>query len=354
MGGEMRAALLSLLLLAPTAALAAPPKNVLRLVDQLREGESYKTRADAALQLGRSDDIRAREPLQRALADEHYAVRTAALRALVHLRDVRAIPSMLDLLGDDEAFVRVEARKSLARFPLDDARPYLITALARHADERVRLGCAERLAEAPTREGLSALLEATGEPGEVGRFAASVIASQPEAEAVGLLLEGLEHLDYRVQIASIRTLAEIGAAEATEPLITMLDSRVPEVTIAAADALRSFREHIDEKKYFVAARRSNNRFFRARALKVLGVLGGDEAATLLLTAMNDQDVLVRGAAIHGLSLIGDVRAIPKLLEMKKLEENARIITLVRSTLGYLERVRDGTEKPRTTRGPADE
>ncbi len=350
----MRFALTILLSVLPVAATAAPPKDVLELVERLREGESYKTRAEAALQLGRSDDIRAREPLQRALGDEHYAVRTAALRALVHLGDVRAIPSMLDLYGDDELFVRLEARKTLARFPIDDARPYLIASLNRHPDERVRLGCAERLAEAPTREALTALLEATGEPGELGRFASSVIASQPEPEAVGLLLEGLEDLDYRVQVAAIRTLAEIGAEDATEPLITKLDSRVPEVTLAAAHALRSFRDHIDHKKYFVAARRSKNRFARAQALKVLGVLGGDEAATLLLTAMNDQDVLVRGAAIHGLSLIGDVRAIPKLLEMKKLEENARIITLVRSTLGYLERVRDGTEKPRATPPPSDE
>lgn len=350
----MRVALFILSLLAPLVATAAPPKDVLVLVERLREGDSYKTRAEAALHLGRSDDIRAREPLERALGDEHYAVRTAALRALAQLGDVRAVPSMLDLYGDDELFVRLEARKSLARFPIDDARPYFITTLNRHADERVRLGCAERLAEAPTREALTALLQATGEPGELGRFAASVIASQPEPEAVGLLLEGLEDLDYRVQVAAIRTLAELAVPQATEPLITMLDSRVPEVTIAASTALRNFREHIDEKKYFVAARRSKNRFARAQALKVLGVVGGEEASTLLLTSMNDQDVLIRGAAIHGLSLIGDIRAIPKLLEMKKLEENARIITLVRSTLAYLERVRDGTEKAGAARpGPSE-
>lgn len=342
----MRTVLFALSILIPAAA--GGSKSILDQVERLRQSESYKTRTEAAVALGRSDDIRAREPLQRALLDPHYAVRSAALRALAHLGDVRAIPAMLDLLADDEPFVRLEARKSLAKFPIEDSRPYLIHALGRHVDPRVRLASAERLAEAPTREALSALLEATGGPGQVGRFASSVIASQREIEAVGLLLEGLSHLDYRVQVASIRALAELGAKEATEPLVTKLDSRVPEVTIAAATALRSFAPYIDRKKYFVAARRSSNRFERARALKVLGVLGGDEAATLLLTAMNDNDVLIRGAAIHGLSLIGDVRAIPKLLEMKKLEENARIITLVRSTLAYLERLRDG-EVPRAER-----
>ena len=319
--------------------------SVLSLVEQLRESESWRARMEAAVGLGQSDDIRARVPLERALGDPHYAVRSAAIRALVHLGDIRSLPAVLDLCADDEPFVRSEAQRYVGRFSADDARPYLIHALDRHAEPRVRLAAAAWLATEPTKEALDAMLDAMGQPGEVGRFAASVIQSQPEPEATGLLLSGLERNDFRVQIASIRGLAELDSPSATEPIITKLDSRVPEVTLAAAEVLQELSDHIDKKKYFVAARRSKNRFRRARALKVVGVLGGEEASTLLLNAINDHDVFIRGAAVHGLSLIGETRAIPKLREMKKHQENARIIKLVRSTLAYLERIRDEGEKP---------
>jgi HEAT repeat protein len=344
--GSMHLALVTVLALAP----AARP-NVLDLVEQLRESESWRTRMEAAVGLGRSDDIRARVPLERALADPHYAVRSAAIRALVHLGDIRSLPAVLDLCADDEPFVRSEAQRQVGRFDADDARPYLIHALDRHEEPRVRLAAATWLAAEPTKEAFESLLDAMGQPGEVGRFATSVITAQPEPEAIGLLLSGLKRADYRVQIASIQGLAELDAAAATEPIITMLDSRVPEVTLAAADALQILSTHIDEKKHFVAARRSKNRFRRARALKVVGVLGGEEASTLLLTSMNDQDVLIRGAAVHGLSLIGETRAIPKLREMKKHQENARIIGLVRSTLAYLERIRDEGAPRRDSTAP---
>lgn len=295
--------------------------------------------------LGRSGDIRARRPLERALLDPHYAVRAAAVRALANLGDVRAVPSILDLLGDDEPFVRLEARRMLERFPLEDARPYLIHALRRHADERVRLASAERLAEGATPEVVEVLLDATADVDQVARFATSVLSALPEEHAVTTFLGGLQHPDYRVQIASLRTLADMGVPRAVEPIVAMLDSRVPEVTLAAAQALRSLAEHIDRQRFVVAALRAKDRFERARAFKVLGVLGGEEAARLLLNAMDDPDVLVRGAAVAGSHNLGDIRAIPKLEEMKKHEENARIRTLVRTTLAALVKLRDGDKSP---------
>jgi HEAT repeat protein len=153
-------------------------------------------------------------------------------------------------------------------------------------------------------------------------------------------MEGLEAGDYGVQIASIRALADLEAAGATEPLIRLLDSNVPEVTIAAAEGLRSLADQIDKGKMLVTARRAGSRFERARALKVLGILGGEDCAVLLLNALDDPDVLVRGAAVSGIANLEEVRAIPKLVDMKKNEANERIIALVRRTLVNLQRIRE--------------
>lgn len=317
--------------------------RLLHLIDRLREDDRWKSRAEAAMLLGRSKDFRARKPLTRALEDGHYAVRTAALRSLAHLGDVRAIPAILDLFADEEPFVRIQAEKALDRFPVESARPYLIRALRRHPSPAVRLGAAMRLAESRHPDALEALLDATGDVDEVSRFAVSAIRALPEKKAVGLFFRGLEHGDYLVQIASLRALADMDVARAAERVVELLDSKVPEVTLAAGKALEALESHLDRQRYFVMARRSKNDFERARALKVLGFIGGEEASRLLLNALDHPDVLVRGAAVSGLSSLADVRAIPKLREMKKHEENARIIALVRKTLAALERIQEGTE-----------
>ena len=295
--------------------------------------------------------MRARKPLTRALVDPHYAVRTAALRALAQLGDVRSVPDILDRLADEEAFVRVEAQRSLDRFQLAEIRPYLINALRRHSSPSVRLGAAMLLAvnmNAPARE---ALLDATGDAEEVSRFAVSALRTLPEEQASADFLRGLTHGDYKVQIACMRALADMEVPAAAERIVEMLDSQVPEVTLAAGRALVKLQKHLDHQKYRVAALRSKNPFERARALKVLGFIGGEEASRLLLNALDHPDVLVRGAAVGALANLADVRAIPKLKEMKKHEENARIILLVRKTLAGLERVRDAADQEKLSRKP---
>jgi HEAT repeat protein len=323
--------------------------HFLDLVDRLRQDERWKARAESAMLLGRSRDIRARKPLTRALEDPHYAVRTAALRALTQLGDVRAVPDILDRFGDEEPFVRHEVERSLDRFELPAIRAYLVNALRRHPNAAVRLGAAMRLADQMNVAAEEALLDAAGDVDEVSRFAVSALRSLPEERASALFLRGLDHGDYKVQIASMRALADLVVPEAAERVVEMLESQVPEVTLAASRALEKLKDHLDEQKHKVAALRSRDPFERARSLKVLGFIGGEESSRLLLNALDHSDVLVRGAAVGALANLADVRAIPKLKEMKKHEENARIILLIRKTLGDLERISEAKEK--LSRGP---
>lgn len=313
--------------------------RILQLIDQLRDDDRWKVRVEAAMILGRSGDFRVRQPLTRALTDPHYAVRAAAIRSLTNLGDIRDIRALLDGLGDDEPFVRSEARRAIDSFDLEIARPYFVHALRRHPDPNVRLAAAERLAEAPDETSLAALLDAIGADDQVGRFAVSALRARSESEAIALFLRGLGEADYAVQIASMRALADLGAARATDPVIALLDSEVPEVTFAAVEALRALSTHVDRGKWLVLAKRAPSRFERARALKVLGIIGGEEAAVLVLNALDDDDVLVRGAAVNAIANLQELRAIPKLEEMKKLEVNGRIRSLVRGTLSNLQRLR---------------
>ncbi len=326
----MRVLLVGLLLSSP--ALAEP--GLLAHVERLRDADDWQQRMEAALALGRSGDFRARKPLLRALDDPHYAVRAAAIRALALAGDLRAAPSILELLADDEPFVRLEAEKGLARFDPLELQPYLLHALAHHPDSRIQLAVIERLAQHPEPHVLEALLEATGSGDELARMAVGVILERPRAQAVALFTQGLTATDYGVQVASVTALGSLNATESVEPILSLLDSRVPEVSLAATETLRTLSPAIDRSQHLVRGLRGQ-RFERARSLKILGILGGEEANLILLNALEDPDVLIRGAAVAGLGASGDRRAIPKLEIMKKNEDNARIISLIRGTLAQL-------------------
>ena len=335
---------LSAALLVTSAAGAAPDRRrFLDAVERLKGDPRWQGRMEAAVALGSSDDPRALKPLAAALDDGHFAVRAAAVRALVRLHDPRALPAILDRVADAEPFVRTEARKAAANFDLEQAEPYLVNALRRHPDAQVRLLACERLAEHLDPATVEVLLDATSDRDPIGRFAVAAIASLPGEAAQRAFLRGLDHQDYLVQIASIRALADSGSPEVTGALVQMLDARVPEVMVAAAEAVHRLKAHLDPQRYRVLALRAKARFERARALKVLGILGDEESRRILLGALDDPDLIVRSAAVSALVGLGELRALPQLEQMRAEEDNARILSSLKHALSQLRRLRDAAE-----------
>jgi len=324
------------LLLTPEGSAGPGSRRLQNAVQDLREAPAWQTRMEAAVALGASEDGRAFRHLIKALEDPHFAVRAAAIRALVRHQDARAVPQLLQGLTDIEPFVRTEARKAVARFELDEARPYLVRALRRDPDARVRLIACERLAELPDAETVEVLLDATGDPPPVGRYAVGVLAALPPQQATKAFMLGLQHQDYVVQVASIEALADLDAAQSVEPIIAKLQARVPDVVLAATRALTTLRRHIDGSKYRVTARRAPDRYHRVRALKVLGVLGQEDDRRQLISALDDQDVVVRGAAVTALGNLKEPRALPKLRQMRSSQDNARILSSLKATLRRLQ------------------
>lgn len=344
------AALILALGLAWAASASAAPggRRFLDAVERLRNDPRWQGRMEAAVALGSAEDPRALRPLVEALEDDHFAVRAAVVRALVRLQDARAVPAILDHVADPEPFVRTEARKGAAQFDLQEAKPYLVNALRRHPDVRVRLLACERLAEHLDADTVEVLLDATSDRDPVGRFAVAAVASLPPEQATQAFLRGLKHQDYLVQVASIRALADAGAPEATEALVKMLDAQVPEVMVAATEAMHRLKQHLDVQRYRVLALRAKRRFDRARALKVLGILGDEESRRILLGALDDPDLVVRSAAVSALASLGELRALPQLEQMRTQEENARILAALKIALSQLRRLRDAAEAPAPT------
>lgn len=103
--------LLATLVLATSAS--AVSDEVARLAERLRGGEDFRVRVQAALELGKTHDSDAREPLERGLDDENAAVRVAAAAALKVLGDRRAIPALERHERDASPAVRSQIKTTL-------------------------------------------------------------------------------------------------------------------------------------------------------------------------------------------------------------------------------------------------
>jgi hypothetical protein len=101
------------LVLATASAQAATP-SVGDLIARLKNGEDFRVRVQAALELGKTQDPDALDPLVAALGDQNGSVRAAAAAALGELGDVDAIPALKNKRLDRSEAVRRQVKESIA------------------------------------------------------------------------------------------------------------------------------------------------------------------------------------------------------------------------------------------------
>jgi hypothetical protein len=92
--------------------LAAPP-TVQQLAERLKHDEDFRVRVQAALELGKTADTDALQPLLAGLEDRNASVRTAAAAALEHLGDPDAIPALKSRRLDRSETVRKQVKVAL-------------------------------------------------------------------------------------------------------------------------------------------------------------------------------------------------------------------------------------------------
>jgi len=111
---RLGALLLTVMLTAGSATAAAP--SVAELADRVKHGEDFRVRLQAALELGKSADPDALDPLVSALDDPNASVRTAAAAALQELGDPDAVPALMQHRLDKSDPVRKQIKLTLASF----------------------------------------------------------------------------------------------------------------------------------------------------------------------------------------------------------------------------------------------
>ena len=239
-------------------------KDIRRLRGATRYRGDWEVREAAADALGKLGDTRAVKPLLDALRDEYWPVRKAAASALGEIGDARAVEPLIAALQAENT------HQGGAAVPVRFAHPELS---GLHDSWMVR----------------TAIVIALGEIGETRAVAPLVAALRDDRKWVR---------GYAAQ-----ALGKLGDARAVDPLVAALADEDGFVRATAATALDRLAWRPDDgaaaAAYWVATRQW------AKCVKI-------GAIAPLISVLNDEDQIIRGAAAGALAHIG-ARAVDPLI-----------------------------------------
>jgi len=253
------------------------------LLSALR-GEFYTVRGRAARALGAIGDQQTVRPLLEALKDPELEVRTEAVKAVGKFKNPETFDNMADLLLEDPQIeVRQAAAMALSETRHPQAVPYLVLALRDPFWWYEREGAAELLLKAI--EGLGTL-------------------------AVEALLEALTDSEGTVRRYAARLLGQIHDPSAIQPLGLALYDTHFEVGRVAAESLARFGPQ--GLKVLAETLHHPEAWLRQHAIAGLTLSGDKRIIPVILDMLKDPDREVQKQAIQSLGILKDSRAVPIL------------------------------------------
>ncbi|MEL6524196.1 MAG: HEAT repeat domain-containing protein [Chloroflexota bacterium] len=291
------------------------PRSIPALLDALEDSGTW-ARNRIIYVLGASQAAEAVEPLIVELDNDDVSTRGVAAWALGAIGDLRALPPLTELLSSDNASVRGNAAYALGELGQAESIPQLIAQLEdTSAEVRAKTAWAlgnlsEATDDTSMVENLIALLD---DYAEIQNESAHVFVCQYAAESLAQigthdaqtaidawrptarekllprriadLIRALQHHDLETRQRAIAGLQEIGQP-AVQALITAL------------------REH-------------DNVRVRQGAAQALGELGASDASGALALALADPDIGVWSQAVAALAKIGNEKPLRPALSSKK-------------------------------------
>jgi len=300
------------------------PAVIARLAEVANKGsETDKAEAIVALALTRDDGL---VPLcVPLLTASSPSVRTAAVMALLNINTRAALDALSGNLRPDNAFPIILARQSDVSRTLgkEGAAAFLVKLWSVAKDlktRQTRPAGSEPLMEGP--EGLR--LEAAPQaeylyPEDVLAAMASLGVRSPGI--AGALNEALGHKEPAVRAAAAIAQAalyqqspEADQAAAREKVATLVRDVVPEVRVAAAQALAALcsPQHADLLKPLLT---DKEKTVRAAAIAALGRIGGDAGLEALRAGLADREPEIVLAAIESVGNTRDRRFAQTLTDL---------------------------------------
>jgi len=285
-------------------------------------------RMAAANALGRLDDASGLQHLVEALDDEDSRVRLRACQACGTFADPRSVPALTERLDDDDPRVRRAAANALGNVGTDQALAPLLDLLD-DGDESLRRIAAGALGKANNPEPVEPLARALGDESAVVRNAAvysviELLSNVPTQQShavrdrvvselksaddatvveplVEILTDGQQDRQRRNAAWILGRVAEPESAIAVEALADALADEDPQTAQFAATSLKSLGGPIVEDRLLDRIGTEHPEDARAKAVFVLGQIGGQETLNRLEGLTDDESSAVRQRVFSAVS-----------------------------------------------------
>lgn len=285
-------------------------------------------RMAAANALGGLDDASGLRHLVEALDDGDSRVRLRACQACGTFADPRSVPALTERLGDDDPRVRRAAANALGNVGTDRALSPLLDLLD-DGDESLRRIAAGALGKANNPEPVEPLARALGDESAVVRNAAvysviELLSNVPTEQShavrdrvvselksaddatvveplVEILTDGQQDRQRRNAAWILGRVAEPESADAVEALAGALADEDPQTAQFAATSLKSLGGPIVEDRLLDRLGTEHPEDARAKAVFVLGQVGGQETLNRLEELTDDESSAVRQRVFSAVS-----------------------------------------------------
>jgi HEAT repeat protein len=292
------------------------------------QADRPELRMAAANALGRLDDASGLQPLVGALEDEDARVRLRAAQACGTFADARAVPGLRERLDDEDPRVRRAAANALGTIGTDEALSPLLDLLD-DGDESIRRIAAGALGKASTPEPVEPLARALGDESPVVRNAAvysviELLSNVPTGQShavrdqvvselkaaddatvveplVEILTDGQQSRQRRNAAWILGRVADPDAALAVEALADALADDDPQTAQFAATSLKSLGGPVVEDRLLDKLSPEHPEDARAKAVFVLGQIGGQETLNRLEAYADDDSQAVRKRVFSAVS-----------------------------------------------------
>ena len=265
--------------------------------------------------LEKTKDPKAVPALMKALRGEYFTVRSRAALALSAIRAEEAIEPLIILLKDPEAEVRSAAVTALGRYNLPRTFDNMADPLLEDNEIEVRQAAAKALGGTKHPQAIPYLMLALRDPFwwyEREKAAQELLKIIEELGTLVIdpLLEALNDKEGTVRKYAATLLGRIGDPHVIEPLGMALYDMHFEVGKAAAESLAGFGA--PGLKVLADALHHPETWLRQHAIFGLTLSGDKRIVPAILEMLNDPEREVQKQAIQSLGELGDARALPAL------------------------------------------
>jgi len=308
---------------------SAPEGNV--MIEELQKSPNAGTRAKAARELGKAQDVSALPALAEALSDPSEKVRREVVLALAQIHQPESLDALIKGTQDRNEEICVLAVQSLVGYYTGNVPSPGFSGFVKKNWQRAKghfIADTTRMnpgvsVDPKVITALGATLKST-RSNRASCEAAKGLGALVARAAVPDLVTAAHSSDATLSLEALNALSKIEDRSAGPQLIDLLDSPDKEIKQQACVTLGILRANQAAPKLQAIYENDSDPKTQEKALEGLADLGLKSSVPLLTKALESVDKLNRTSAAEGLGRAGDPKALPDLEKAYGVERDTEV------------------------------